>query len=349
MLVNRQGEIMQGSVGGGLLEAQVIEEAKHSFAESRSSVIRRFECNASSSDEGMICGGSAEVLIELLGKEELSIFSKLCDLRNEGNDCVFLRVVDLSQRVVKRMALKETTDDIAPQPPLDNLLKELQISSDRFIQNLQQAHRQETLKRVSCQSGEIIIEPIIGFQPLIIFGGGHIGTALSKIAATAGFSVAVVDDREEYAKPERFPEASLTLAVPFGKAFDRVNVTPSTSIVIVTRGHQSDREVLEHALSTPARYIGMIGSKRKVISLFERLREQGISLALLKRVHAPIGLDIGAVTAEEIAVSIVAELIRVRRGIHSPSAPLSDGMKQWFDNAEGGPSKRTGEDEIIRS
>jgi len=128
-----------------------------------------------------------------------------------------------------------------------------------------------------------------------------------------GFRITVVDDRTEFANAERFPEADVTIAADYGTAFRRLNISSSTFIVIVTRAHQSDEQILEQAVATPARYIGMIGSMRKVRTTFEHLRARGISRDSLGRVHAPVGLEIGAVTPEEIAASIVAELINTRR------------------------------------
>jgi xanthine dehydrogenase accessory factor len=139
------------------------------------------------------------------------------------------------------------------------------------------------------------------------------------MSSAVGFRVTVVDDRKEFANPVRFPEAVRTLATDYRRSFTEIRVRPSASIVIVTRGHVSDDAVLEEALKTPASYIGMIGSKTKVGAAFERLRADGVPADTLRRIRAPIGIDIGAVTPEEIAVSIVAELIHARR---IPGSPL---------------------------
>ena len=139
----------------------------------------------------------------------------------------------------------------------------------------------------------------------------------------AGFRVVVVDDRADFADPRRFPDAAATLAVPFDEAWDRITVRSSSSVVIVTRGHKHDQRVLERAVQTPARYIGMIGSRNKVTATFARLVERGTPKTMLEKVRAPIGLKIGAITAEEIGISITAELIAVRRGITTETIPLS--------------------------
>ncbi|TSA17402.1 XdhC/CoxI family protein [bacterium] len=334
MLVQQHGKIVRGTIGGGLLEASVTKEAEQFSVESTGSVIRQFELNESDSEDGMICGGTVEILLEQIGEEELSLFSGLIVLKDEGSDCTLLRITDSTKSVVKRSVLEGITKDVTERPPLDGLLKAYDVPVDRFLQSLQRAHREESVKCVPGLKGEMIIQPIVGIQPLIIFGGGHIGRSLSKIAPGAGFTVTVVDDRQEYAHPGRFRDDVRTLTKSWSDAFADLHVKPSASIVIVTRGHESDKEVLRHALRTPARYIGMIGSGKKVTATYARLQEEGVPIALLRRVHAPIGLEIGAVSAEEIAVSIVAELIQVRRRSQSSAATMSKRMKQWFDKAE---------------
>lgn len=160
---------------------------------------------------------------------------------------------------------------------------------------------------------DIFIEPILPPALLYIFGAGHVSVNLYRVAKSAGFDVSVVDDRETYANRERFPEAKEVLAEDFDQAMARLTPGESAYIVIVTRGHRDDMRVLRWAVRTQARYIGMIGSKRKTISIFRELTKEGLAPELFERVHAPVGLDIGAITPEEIAVAITAELIAVRR------------------------------------
>ncbi len=161
---------------------------------------------------------------------------------------------------------------------------------------------------------DVYIEPIVPKPEVLIFGGGHISLSLARVSALVGFQVTVIDDRAEFANRERFPEAEAVIAEDFSKAQGKLRVHRSSYIVIVTRGHASDQEVLEWAVGTEARYIGMIGSRRKIQTVYENLRRKGVPPEKLERVHAPIGLDIGALTPEEIAVSIIAEIIQVRRG-----------------------------------
>ena len=161
---------------------------------------------------------------------------------------------------------------------------------------------------------EIYVEPILPIPQLYLFGAGHVAFNVYKVARLAGFDVTVVDDRDAYANVERFPEARQVVADDFEVALRKLDPTESSYIVIVTRGHRDDMRVLRWAVQTPARYIGMIGSKRKVLTIYKELESEALPASLFEKVKAPIGLEIGAVTPEEIAVAIVAEMIAFRRG-----------------------------------
>jgi xanthine dehydrogenase accessory factor len=162
---------------------------------------------------------------------------------------------------------------------------------------------------------EIFIEPVLPPAELYIFGAGHVATSLYRVARIVGFDITIADDRETYANRERFPEAQQVLAEDFDAAMAQLSPSESSFIVIVTRGHRDDMRVLRWAVQTPARYIGMIGSKRKTATIFKELQTEGLRAELFERVHAPVGLDIGALTPEEIAISIMAELIAKRRNV----------------------------------
>ena len=183
---------------------------------------------------------------------------------------------------------------------------------------------------------DIFIEPVLPPAPLYIFGAGHVAFNLYKVAQIAGFDITIVDDRESYANRERFPEAREVVAADFEQAMAKLSPSESSYIVITTRGHRDDMRVLRWAVQTQARYIGMIGSKRKTIEIFRQLTKEGISPQLFERVHAPVGLDIGAATPEEIAVAITAELIAVRRQVERAMPHMS-----WFHR--GKPQSETSE------
>ena len=183
---------------------------------------------------------------------------------------------------------------------------------------------------------EIFVEPVLPPAPLYIFGAGHVAFNLYRVAQIAGFEVTVVDDRESYANRERFPEAKDVIAGDFEQVMAKLSPGESSYIVITTRGHRDDMRVLRWAVQTQARYIGMIGSKRKTIEIFRQLTEEGLSPQLFERVHAPVGLDIGAGTPEEIAVAITAELIAARRQVERAMPHMS-----WFHR--GKPKSETSE------
>ena len=160
---------------------------------------------------------------------------------------------------------------------------------------------------------EIFIEPVLPAPLLYLFGAGHVALELFKAAKNAGFEVIVADDREAYANAERFPGARAIVARDFDEAFRELAPRESSYIVIATRGHRDDMRILRWAAQTQARYIGMVGSRRKAITVVRELAAEGLDPALFERLRSPVGLDIGAETPEEIAVSILAELIAFRR------------------------------------
>lgn len=163
---------------------------------------------------------------------------------------------------------------------------------------------------------EIFIEPILPQPILYLFGAGHVSTAVAKAAQAVGFGVGVIDDREAFANSQRFPMAQ-EIFTSYDEAFAKLQPSSSSYLVIVTRGHKEDMRVLAWAVRTAARYVGMIGSRRKVLSVYKALEKEGYRMEEFERVYAPMGIDIGALSPEEIAVSIVAELVAVRRNVES--------------------------------
>ena len=161
---------------------------------------------------------------------------------------------------------------------------------------------------------EFFYDQLVLIQRAVVFGGGHISQPLVEFLFRVGYEVAIVDDRPDFANAARFPDARQVLCCSFADAFSRLNITRATAVVIVTRGHRHDLECLRYVLSTDAFYIGMIGSRHKVATVFEALRQEGVGTDTLKKVHAPIGLDINGKTPAEIALSITAEIVSVAKG-----------------------------------
>ncbi len=166
---------------------------------------------------------------------------------------------------------------------------------------------------------EIFIEPIMSNEKLVILGAGHLGQAISRLAKQVDFEVTVADDRETFVSAERFPQADHLAVTEFETAFSEIPVDGNTFILIVTRGHRHDQVATEQAVKTPARYIGLVGSRRKIKLIVESLLSKGLTPDHFKTFVAPIGIPIGSETPEEIAVSVVAELIAVRKGVHQRS------------------------------
>lgn len=162
---------------------------------------------------------------------------------------------------------------------------------------------------------EVYVEPILPDPELTVFGGGHVGQCIAAAASTLGFQISVVDDRTRYANTDRFPDARALYCGPWEESFRQLPVSESSYLVIATRGHQQDLACLRFALRTPAKYIGLLGSLRKTRLLFEALIQEGIAETEFDRVYAPVGIEIGSETPEEIAVSVAAELVAVRKGL----------------------------------
>ena len=160
----------------------------------------------------------------------------------------------------------------------------------------------------------VFLEPLLPAAQLIIFGAGHIGNVLSRIGKMLDFNVTVVDNRPEFADRALLPWADSVIAEDYQKAIDALTLTDNTCLVILTHKHGHDFEVLEQVLHKPFHYLGMIGSRTKVARAFQQLRDNGVDETIIQKIHSPIGIDIGANTPAEIAISIAAELVAVRSG-----------------------------------
>jgi len=184
---------------------------------------------------------------------------------------------------------------------------------------------------------EVFVEGFTTPPTLIMVGGGHVGKATADLAHNLGYRVYVVDDRPEFANPERFPYAEQTVVSSYENWPENLEINVNTFIVAATRGHRYDDLALESALTTRARYIGLLGSRRKTIMIYQRLIGQGVPVDRLKQVYAPIGLNIGGLTPEELAVSIMSEIIMVRRGGTGSTMRMDD----WYIDRAASIAERT--------
>lgn len=310
MLVSPAGMVLAGSVGGGCIEND-IREAAVQVGRAGQPRFLSFGFHEEHAEIGPVCGGSIDLLIEPLTQAELPIYRSLRRTIDEGVDAVIFTRFDREGNRVSKNVLTGLENDRA-------LVREMAEAGVDLGALMKESVLHAQGLRQPIRDGEILLEPFSSWPELVIFGGGHVGRAISRAAALAGFRVTIVDDRESFANAERFPEAERIIVTPFDRISDTVPIRPSSYLIIVTRAHQYDEIVLEQVLQKAAHYVGMIGSKRKVALTYEHLRDRGISVEELSRVYAPIGIDIGAATIEEIGISVVAELIHVRRKASGP-------------------------------
>lgn len=308
-----------GTIGGGQVEAEMV-------LRSRSILTGSVSCLSSFSfdsdqvrPENMLCGGRVTFYSELLqpGHADLEFWSAALERIRSGGNAVFVTAVSESSTSEGRRShlLLDGTERLAGGLPERASEQAIIREVKRYaVDGFDPVYL--TVEHSSKNHGDLsglLIEYVHPVPTVVIYGGGHVGLALSRSASAAGFRVTVVDDRVEYTRAGRFPEGTNVIHCRFEEAFDKLAPGPGDYLVSVTRCHDQDRVVISRAVNYPAAYIGMIGSRRKVKVLWEHLRERGVDPERLARVHAPVGLEIGAETPEEIAVSITAQLIQVRR------------------------------------
>jgi xanthine dehydrogenase accessory factor len=317
LLILEDGSLA-GTIGGGLLEAEVIKEAQRVFSTGRPGRLNMSLMGKDVAETGMICGGDVEVLLEPLfpnDEEQINILKKCMDLGKRGGAGLLATVVNL-ERWEKETSFKaffEQGGEKAGSFPGMKTIEQTLI--DRLGQWLEKREPLiAVLRDHEDKQVELFVEPLLSDPLLYIFGGGHVSAQIAPLASRVGFKTVVIDDRADFADPARFPNTEAVHCYSFEDVVARFPVDESSYIIIVTRGHLNDKTVLEQSLRTGARYIGMIGSRRKKAMIYDRLLQEGFTRKDLDRVYSPIGLDIGAETPEEIAVSIVAELIKVRAG-----------------------------------
>lgn len=305
MLVRRDGSIA-GTIGGGLLEATMMREAAQAIAAGRSHVSAVALTGESVSGPTMICGGNAAVLVAFVppGAADLrALLGAAAQARTDERAawlCTFF-AAEPGPTEVSYCLLQDAAEPVGELPCAP---PELRALAGKIA-----VHGSAELP----DGRSVSVEALLPSTTAVLCGAGHVAQALAPAAAAVGFDVVVLDDRPEFATSERFPAASrVVLLETFDQTFARLKVTPRSFIVIVTRGHAHDFSVLEQALRTEAGYIGLMGSAAKREKIFRALTADGFSAADLDRVFSPIGIAIAAETPAELAVSITAELIRVR-------------------------------------
>ena len=307
MIVTREGRGI-GTIGGGSLEAAVMARAIHLIKQEQSEIMH-FDLGGDALTAGdMICGGSADVLLACVAPTPTNraIFSQWQQVLEKNRRGCLVTIVLQTDKILYRSShcLVTSQEEIVGPFPLGRAVLEKVLTTAQAATGIQTLWFEKAL---------VLAEPSSRVSTAYLFGAGHVAQPTARLAAMVGFQVWVLDDREDYVNPERFPEAHRVRVLDgFERAFTDLAVTVDSYVVIFTHCHLHDKIVLSQALNTDAGYIGMIASRRKRNTIYDALRGEGVPQTQIDRVHSPIGLAIGAETPEEIAVSIVAEMILQR-------------------------------------
>lgn len=303
MLVCSDGSII-GTVGGGRLEAETIKLAQKVHA-SRRPVIQAFDLTGKeAAGLGMICGGSGEIFVDYIDaadNDTLQIYETVLDVMTNGQKAWLVTELIMESGTSRQQCLIKQDGSV---------IGSFQCDHD-FMAKLTSAPARISIHADALENRRYIVEPIKNTGVVYLFGAGHVSRQIARLTDMVGFKTVVLDDRPAFANQERFPAAEIIVIDSF-QFLPKLDINEDSYLVIVTRGHVHDSIVLEQVLPTNPAYIGMIGSRRKRDSIYKSLEEKGFESEALKKVYSPIGIAIAAETPEEIAVSIAAELIKVR-------------------------------------
>jgi xanthine dehydrogenase accessory factor len=326
MLVTAGGA-RHGTVGGGCLEAEIIERAMN-VLERRVPARSSHTLNAElAGDYGLTCGGTAEMVIEPVYPDGVlaAVYAGAAAVVSRGDKAVMATGLDWSDGPHKALWLMPTQGETGWIGRANDAMIAARAGYDARAE-------------VPSLDGSVLIESIAGKPRLVVFGAGHVGARVAEAAAFAGWRVTVVDDRADFADARRLPFVERAIVCDFHDVVATVVVDSDTYVVIATRGHQHDVVLAGQLAPRPLRYFGMLGSRRKVALTAKVLREWGVAEADIARIRAPVGVSIGADTPEEIAVSVVAEMIAVRReGSRRRGGHATAGVTEEFSgqNEEG--------------
>ncbi len=316
-LVRADGSI-RGTIGGGRLEGEVTAAAVKALAEAQARLLNYRLSGKDVAESEMICGGDVDVYLEPVraaDDQARLIFAAAAQVAAGGGRALMVTPLmpgPLEGLAGRKLLLREGLPALGSLEAAPGLALDLAEGLADLLRQGRRGlwpHHKPDGSRLDC-----FFEPIVNEPVVYLFGGGHISLHLAALVKMVGFRLVVADDRQEYASRERFPQADEVWVRDFRKVLDGAELGPDAYMVIVTRGHLFDKEVLAQALRQRAAYVGMIGSRRKRGMIYEALEQEGFSPEQLATVHSPIGLGIGAETPEEIALSIAAELIAVRAG-----------------------------------
>jgi xanthine dehydrogenase accessory factor len=313
MLLVRQDGTGVGTLGGGCVEGDIWFAAREILRNHGGPEFKNYFLNEDiAARDGLVCGGTMYFYLEPLWEPDdfTEIGHQLLEAYQGGEPVALATVVNVPEGATTLGAKLLLSIDGATSGTLGN--PDLDARAVEIAQRVADLGAIESF--ITDEGTEVFIEGFTTPPTLIMVGGGHVGKATADLAHTLGYQVYIVDDREEFANAERYPYAEQTIVTSYDGWSEHLSINVNTFIVVATRGHRFDDMALESALKTSARYIGLLGSRRKTLMIYQRLLQQGTSLERLKEVHAPIGLDIGALAPEELAVSIMSEIIMARRG-----------------------------------
>jgi xanthine dehydrogenase accessory factor len=307
MLVHADGSIF-GSVGGGRLEADAIRLAQDCLRSKRATTLPFDLAGEDAAATDMICGGAGEILIDVIDADDENdrlVVEAATDCLERGRKAWLVTILG---DAANSIALRRQQCLIGPDRTLVG-----KIDCDPYLLEKLVAGPAKISIHAEAFSGQrFLVEPLRPAATIYLFGAGHLSRRIAPLSESVGFHAVVIDDRADYANRERFPEPTEVVRIDSFPNLPALDVDENSYLVIVTRGHLHDRDVLRQVLRSPAVYVGMIGSRRKRDLVFKELAAEGFSEAELGRVFAPIGMNIGAETPEELAVSIVGELIQAR-------------------------------------
>ena len=325
MLLVRQDGTGVGTLGGGCVEGDIWFAAKEILRLNGGAEFKDYYLNEDiAARDGLVCGGTMYFYLEPLRDQK--------DFITVGNE--ILEAYDGGQPV----SLATVVNAVDGGPALGSklLLRSDGTVSGSFGNAEFDAQAIEVSRKVAdiganesfnlSDGTEVFVDGFTTPPTLVMVGGGHVGKATADLAYSLGYRVYLVDDRPEFCNEERFPYAEERVIETYDKWTDHLDLNVNSFVVVATRGHRFDDMALESALKTRARYIGVLGSRRKTIMIYRRLLQQGVPLERIKEVYAPIGLNIGAVEPEELAVSIMSEIIMVRRGGEGGQMQMGD----WY-------------------
>ena len=321
MLVYENGS-QEGTLGGGCVEAEVKRRAIATLGSKRAEIATFTLDHDYGWDDGLICGGRMQVLIRPVQSDDIDYFRRMAKAVVGGEGVTEAVAFHTSQNEGETSHNEGESANGAPGDSFlfdeaGQLLDSLPSASAVSQATRDNLRPLQARPRAYNEAG-IAYLPSLSRCRLVIVGGGHVGQAVAELACQLDFDVWVVDDREDCVSQERFPTAHRRIHGVISEVLPDLEISPQTYCLVVTRGHNHDQEALFHLVNRGARYLGMIGSRRKIKLIFENLLDHGVSQAELDNVYAPLGIDIGSQTVPEIAVSICAELIAHRNLGHVP-------------------------------